>query len=150
MCSVYKSTDLYLVRRFVLGFKKIEGLDDYTGLKSLWLDHNHFKTIGDGLSQMQNLTCLFLQNNSLSDLQGIESLQNLVILDVSSNQLEDTGLLGKNHKLFSFKVRKMKTHSCRSITATDDLVYRAQQVSGYTFYSVTSTVPEFKYSVSHA
>lgn len=79
---------------FYLGFKRIEGLDDYTGLKSLWLDHNHFKTIGDGLSRMEKLTCLFLQNNSLSDLRGIESLQNLVILDVSNNQLENTQLLG--------------------------------------------------------
>ncbi|XP_045036940.1 dynein axonemal assembly factor 1-like isoform X2 [Daphnia magna] len=74
------------------GFKFIELLEDYVGLKSLWLDHNCITKI-TGLHNMKNLKCLFIRNNFLTDLRGIECLEQLVILDVSNNLLTDTNAL---------------------------------------------------------
>lgn len=82
------------------GFKKIECLEEYTGVKSIWLDHNYL-TVIDGLYGMSRLKCLFLQNNSLTSLRGIETLRELVILDVSNNKLVDTNYLGQQLHLFS-------------------------------------------------
>jgi Leucine-rich repeat (LRR) protein len=75
-------------------------LEEYTHLRSLWLDHNHFQRLGDGLSHMSQLKCLFIQSNSLTNLNGIEQLQQLAILDVSDNRLEDTNLLGKMNLVY--------------------------------------------------
>jgi Leucine-rich repeat (LRR) protein len=44
---------------------------------------------------MKNLKCLFIQNNYLVTLSGIEFLSQLVILDVSNNELKKINEIGK-------------------------------------------------------
>lgn len=77
------NTQLYLHFR---GFRKIEGLDDFTNLKALWLESNGLQKL-ENLDQQRNLKCLYVQQNLIRRLENIESLVSLVILDVSQNQL---------------------------------------------------------------
>ncbi|KAJ3105390.1 Dynein assembly factor 1, axonemal [Phlyctochytrium planicorne] len=74
------------------GFAKVENLDAYTGLRSLWLE-------GNGLSKIQNLEkltelrCLFLHQNCIENIENLEGLQNLDTLNVSNNLIKRiTGL----------------------------------------------------------
>ncbi|KAH9578899.1 Leucine-rich repeat [Trypanosoma melophagium] len=68
------------------GFLNIENLDDYVNLKVLWLEQNAISEL-TGLEALQQLVSLFVQNNTITSLCSLAVLGNLRVINLSHNYL---------------------------------------------------------------
>ncbi len=66
------------------GFKKIDNLFTFTGLKCLYLEGNGIQKI-EGLDNCINLTSLYLHENCICKIEGLDKLEKLVNLNLSDN-----------------------------------------------------------------
>jgi dynein assembly factor 1 len=85
------------------GYLQIKNLEEYTGLKALWLNNNQISVI-ENISHLQQLTSLYLQSNMISEITGLDALVNLDTLSLSNNYLTKIRGLQNLRKLRSLEV----------------------------------------------
>uniref|UniRef100_A0A0G4G2C9 Dynein assembly factor 1, axonemal homolog n=1 Tax=Chromera velia CCMP2878 TaxID=1169474 RepID=A0A0G4G2C9_9ALVE len=78
------------------GFRKIENLEEFTGIKVLYGEGNGFAKI-EGLDTMTKLRSLYLQENCIREIENLENVEALHTLNLSNNFITHIKNL-KNHK----------------------------------------------------
>ena len=87
--EIIKKDNLYLTAELndklylhYKGFKSIQNLEDYTGLKVLWLEGNGLDKI-ENLTNQRNLRTLYLHENLISKIENLDCCPELDTLNVS-------------------------------------------------------------------
>ncbi|SPP85988.1 dynein assembly factor 1, axonemal homolog isoform X2 [Drosophila guanche] len=75
------------------GYQCIENLDEYTELKTLWLESNAISEI-QNLTKLTKLKCLYLQNNLITKIENLEYNRDLDTLNVSQNHIRKIENIG--------------------------------------------------------
>ena len=80
------------------GFRKIQALEAYTGLKVIWLEGNGLDEIS-GLDNQTKLRTLYLHENCIHEMKGLEALTELDTLNLCKNFITSIAGLERCKKL---------------------------------------------------
>ncbi|RLN69060.1 hypothetical protein BBJ28_00006662 [Nothophytophthora sp. Chile5] len=96
------------------GFRTIKNLDEYTGVKVLWLEGNGLPRI-EGLEHQTLLRTLYLHENLIQKIEGLESQVLLDTLNLSQNQITRIENLGHLKQLTSLAFKANYLTSAKDI-----------------------------------
>ena len=85
------------------GFRSIQSLEEYTGLKCIWLEGNGLARI-EGLEKQTILRTLFLQENIIEKIENLEAQVELDTLNLSKNFIKKIENISHMTKLTSLNM----------------------------------------------